>query len=87
VRHRQSLRANPSVDEYEADRGRLRGFAPPVLLVKGIGSRPLLHQVIDELARQLPNAEVAEWPGGHAPHIVSMEPFLERLAAFQSSTG
>ena len=87
VRHRQSLRANPSIEEYQGDRGRLSGFAPPVLLVKGTGSMPLLHQVIDELQNQLPNAEMAEWSGGHAPHIVSMEPFLERLAAFQSSLG
>jgi len=55
--------------------------------VKGTGSMPLHHQVIDELARQLPNAQVAEWPGGHAPHIVSMEPFLERMVDFQASTG
>ncbi len=85
VRHRQSLRANPYVDEYTGDRGRLPRFAPPVLLVKGTGSTPVLHQVIDELGRRLPNAQVLEWPGGHAPHIVSMDPFLERLAAFQTN--
>jgi pimeloyl-ACP methyl ester carboxylesterase len=87
VRHRQSLRANPSIAEYQGDSRRLPAFAPPALLVKGTGSAPILHRIIDELARQLPNAQVTEWPGGHAPHIVSMEPFLERLAAFQASAG
>ena len=60
---------------------------PPVLLVKGTGSMPLFHRIVDELGRQLPNAQVVELPAGHAPHIVSMEPFLERLAAFQASAG
>lgn len=87
VRHRQSLRANPSIAEYKGDRRRLARFTPPALLVKGTGSASILHQIIDELERQLPKAQVVEWPGGHAPHIVSMEPFLERMAAFQSSTG
>ena len=87
VRHRQSLRANPSIEEYQGDRRRLPGFAPPVLLVKGTGSAPILHRTIDELGRQLPNVQVAEWSGGHAPHIVSIEPFLERLAKFHATAG
>jgi pimeloyl-ACP methyl ester carboxylesterase len=60
LRHRQSLRANPSIAEYEGDRRRLLAFAPPALLVKGTGSASILHRIIEELARQLPNAQVAE---------------------------
>ena len=85
VRHRQSLRAIPTGWAYRRDRRQLLELATPTLLVRGTGSAPLLHYVIDELAEQLPNAQVAEWPGGHAPHLVSMEPFLERMAAFQAS--
>ena len=85
--HRQSLRPNSFIEEYQADPLRLSGFMPPVLLVKGTGSMPLFHRIVDELGRQLPNAQVVELPAGHAPHIVSMEPFLERLAAFQASAG
>lgn len=85
ARHRQGLRANPYIEEYQADRLRLSGFAPPVLLVKGTGSAPVLHRIVEELARQLPNAQVAEWPGGHAPQHVSMEPFLERLSEFHAT--
>ena len=84
VRHRQSLRAIPTGWGYQRDRSQLSDLAAPTLLVKGTGSAPVLHHVIDELAEQLPNAQVEEWPGGHAPHLVSMEPFLERMAAFQA---
>lgn len=78
-RHRQSLRAVPSSWEYEGDRRRLGGFPRPVLLVKGTGSAPYLHRTVDELAEQLPDAAVAELPGGHAPHLVSTESFLHRM--------
>lgn len=83
VRHRQSLRGLPSAWTYERDLTALPKLAAPTLLVKGTGSQPILHRVVDELAKQLPNAEVAEWPGGHAPHLASMEPFLARMDAFQ----
>lgn len=81
--HRQSLRAIPSILSYKADDERLESFEPPVLLVKGTGSTQFYHRIIDELAGRLPHAEVAEWPAGHAPHIVSIDLFLDRLAAFQ----
>lgn len=82
-RHRQSLRGVPSGWEYKPERGRLSELTAPVLLVKGTGSQPLLHQIVDELATRLPHAEVAEWPGAHAAHLVSTEPFLERMTTFQ----
>ncbi len=83
--YRRSLRNSPAVLEHDDDIGRLRAFNHPVLLVKGTGSAKFLHQIIDALAVQFPDAKVAEMPAGHAPHIVSMERFLEQLALFQSS--
>lgn len=85
--HRQSLRAIPSTWDHQADPARLTRFPRPVLLVKGTGSTPFLHRVVEQLAERLPDARVAEWPGGHAPHLVSMEPFLEAMSAFQDATG
>jgi pimeloyl-ACP methyl ester carboxylesterase len=85
VQHRQSLRAVPSIAEYQGDRGRLPKLTAPTLLVKGTESTPLDRQIVDELAEQLPKAQVAELPGDHASHIVSMELFLERMAAFQAN--
>jgi pimeloyl-ACP methyl ester carboxylesterase len=85
VQHRQSLRNSPNIVAYHDDPARLRSFQPPVLLVKGTGSTPYLHQIIDELASRLPHAEVAEWPAGHVPHIISMEPFLNRMAEFHQA--
>lgn len=87
TRHRQSLRANPSILDYRGDRDAIGSFAPPVLLIKGTGSTPVMHHVIDALADKLPNAEVAEWPGGHAPHIVSRDAFLERVGAVLAPAG
>jgi pimeloyl-ACP methyl ester carboxylesterase len=84
ARHRQSLRANPAIAGHKDDPSRLRVFQPPVLLVKGTGSAPLLHQITDALARHLPNARVTEMPAGHGPHIVSVDKFLEEMADFQA---
>jgi len=85
VTYRRSVRNSPAVLEHEDDIGRLRAFKHPVLLVKGTGSAKFLHQIIDVLAEQFPDAKVVEMPAGHAPHIVSKERFLEQLAIFQGS--
>jgi pimeloyl-ACP methyl ester carboxylesterase len=45
ARHRQSLRANPSIAEYKADRRRLPVFALSAPLVKGTGLAPILHRI------------------------------------------
>lgn len=82
MRHRQSLRNSPAVVNHEDDPKRLRAFRRPVLLVKGTGSAKFLHQIIDMLAAQLPQAQVVEMPAGHAPQIVSMERFLQQLTSF-----
>jgi pimeloyl-ACP methyl ester carboxylesterase len=84
-RYRQSLRVIAFEADHEDDRKRLTSFRPPVLVVKGSDSAPVAHRIADALVEQLPNAQLADWPGGHAPHIVSMEPFLERLKAFHAA--
>jgi pimeloyl-ACP methyl ester carboxylesterase len=82
---RQSLRSTPYAIAHKDDIKRLRSFNKPVLLVKGIGSANFLHQIIDTLFEYLPNAKLTEMPAGHAPHIVSMDRFLNELQEFQSA--
>lgn len=84
MQHRLSLRNSPAVIAHNDDTTRLQSFQPPVLLVKGTGSAKFLHQIIDALARFLPHAEAVEMPAGHAPQLVSMDRFLEKLESFQS---
>lgn len=85
VQHRQSLRNSSAVVQHEDDPQRLRHFNRPVLLVKGTGSARFLHQIIEALATTLPKAQLVEMPAGHAPQVVSMNRFLERLALFQAA--
>ncbi|MBA3891930.1 MAG: alpha/beta fold hydrolase [Gemmatimonadaceae bacterium] len=85
VQHRRSLRNGPALFAHRDDAARLRGFARPVLLVKGTGSAHSLHRIIDVLGETLPRTEVVELPGGHAPQIVAMDEFLARLAAFHAA--
>jgi pimeloyl-ACP methyl ester carboxylesterase len=82
--HRQSLRIGDAPYHHEDDLELVRAFEKPVLLVKGEGSIEFNHEVVDILAEELPDARVVSFPGGHAPHIVSMEPFLERFYRFLS---
>ena len=84
VKHRRSLRGNVAPFATRDDPGRLERIRAPVLLVKGTGSAPFLHAIIDELTRRLPENEVVEYPAGHAPHIVSMDRFMEKMASFQA---
>ena len=84
VQHRRSLLNTSAPFRHKDDIARLQTFEPPVLLLKGTGSAKFLHQIIDELAKNLPHAQVVEIPAGHAPHIVSMDRFLDKLASFQS---
>ena len=80
---KQSLRNSPEVVLHKDNLERLRNLNVPVLLVKGTGSAPFLHRIIDNLASNLPNSQVIEMPGGHAPHIVSRARFLPELENFQ----
>jgi pimeloyl-ACP methyl ester carboxylesterase len=84
VLHRRSLRAGDAPWAHEDDAARLRAFDKPVLLVKGVGSAHFLHAIIDGLARTMPRAEVLELPGGHAPQMVAMDAFLDRLETFHA---
>lgn len=80
---RQSLRDNPFVVSHNDSVQRLQSFQRPVLLVKGTGSTRWLHHIMDGLSESLPNSRVVEFPGGHAPHIVSSDRFLQELERFQ----
>jgi pimeloyl-ACP methyl ester carboxylesterase len=86
LKHRQSLRMVGFAFGHEDSVDLLSAFDKPVLLVKGEGSSPSLHEITDILAEQLPRAQVVSYPGGHAPHIVSMQPFLERYRRFLSES-
>ncbi len=84
-KHRQSLRTGDVVYRHVDDIQRVRDFTRPVLLFKGEGSSPWLHQITDILADELPQVEVETLPGGHAPHIVSMEEFMGIFNRFLKS--
>lgn len=85
LEHRRSLRGQFDAElEYRGDLERLRAFDRPVLLVKGRGSTPVLHRIVDLLAEAIPDARTLEFEGGHAPHIVEMEPFLMALERFHA---
>ncbi len=86
VPFRQSLRCNPYPVTFRDSVQRLRKFQPPVLLVKGTGSTMWLHNVIAGLAENLPHSRIVEYPGGHAPHLVSREKFLIELEKFQKES-
>jgi hypothetical protein len=82
VKHRQSLRSGDIPFRHEGKIELVRAFEKPVLLVKGEGSSANLHTIIEVLAEEFPKAEVVTFAGGHAPHILSMEPFMERFTQF-----
>ena len=84
-KHRQSLRTGDVVYRHEDDIRRVRSFGKPVLLFKGEGSSPWLHRIVDILAEEFPRAQVVTLPGGHAPHIASMEPFMRTFTGFLDS--
>ncbi|WPP49052.1 alpha/beta fold hydrolase [Catalinimonas niigatensis] len=84
ITYRQALQNLPAIYTQRDDLKRLQNFQVPVMLVKGGGSSPNLHLIIDELAAHMPNANLIEMPGGHLPHIVSMDSFLTALENFQN---
>ncbi|MDF9798628.1 pimeloyl-ACP methyl ester carboxylesterase [Catalinimonas alkaloidigena] len=84
IDYRQSLQNLPAIYAQRDDLNRLMAFNLPVMLVKGSGSSPNLHLIVDELASHLPDANLIEMPGGHLPHIVSMDSFLTALENFQN---
>lgn len=80
---KQSLRCNSVVPQHHDNLKRLRNFPAPVLLVKGTGSVYFLHRIIDGCGKSFPQSHVVEFPGGHAPHLVSRDQFLEAVESFQ----
>jgi len=82
---RRSLRNSPAVIHQMDDLRRLQALKSPVLLVKGTGSAPFLHNIIDGLAAGLPDVRVIEMPAGHAPHLVSGDRFVSALEKFQDA--
>lgn len=84
--HRQSLRTRDVVFRHQDNIKRVRTFKPPVLLFKGEGSARFLHQIIDILGEEFPNAQTEMLPGGHAPQLVSMQQFMKILTKFWAST-
>jgi pimeloyl-ACP methyl ester carboxylesterase len=86
VRHRRSLRTGDAVWQHHDSATRLRAFGKPVLLFKGTGSSHFLFQIIDGLGATLPHAQVVELAGGHAPQLVAMDAFLDRLDRFVAAS-
>lgn len=81
--HRRSMR--PQFDAEFGHRDtldRIRGFDRPVMLVKGRGTTPALERITDLLAENFPNARLLQFDGGHAPHIVEMDPFMAQFEPF-----
>lgn len=81
---RNSLRIVPYVVSHHDEANRLHQFQRPTLLVKGSGSTTIMHQIIDLLGEAIPQSKVVEFPGGHAPHIVSRDMFMKELEKFRS---
>jgi len=85
MKHRQSLRTQDVVFRHEDDIQRVRNFRRPVLLFKGVGSAPFLHQIIDILSTEFPHSKIITLPGGHAPHLASITKFMQVLKEFFNS--
>jgi len=85
MEHRRSLRGQFDAQFAQRDTvEQLRDFRRPVLVVKGRGSTPALLRIADILAETLPQARLVELDGGHAPHIVEIDAFLNELMRFQA---
>lgn len=82
LQHRQSLRDNIVVFDHTDSLNRVRDFHKPVLLVTGEGTSLFLAEIIRVLSEEFPDARIAKFPGGHAPHIVAQNDFLLRLRDF-----
>jgi pimeloyl-ACP methyl ester carboxylesterase len=82
--HRQSLRIGDAPFRHDDNIDLVRAFDKPVLLVKGEGSDPYVHNEIGLLAEEFLDARVVAFPGGHSAHIDSMQPFLESFNRFLS---
>jgi pimeloyl-ACP methyl ester carboxylesterase len=82
MEHRRSLRNSAAPLDHAGELARLATFPRPVLLVTGTGTPHWLRRITDTLATRFPHVRLLEMPAGHAPQLVSMDRFLEELAAF-----
>ncbi|MBI2184520.1 MAG: alpha/beta hydrolase [Thaumarchaeota archaeon] len=82
VEHRRSLRTGDAAFQHQDSIERVRRFDKPVLLFKGEGSSGFLHQIIDILGEEFPDASVKVLPGGHALQMASIREFMEILNRF-----
>lgn len=87
MEHRQSLRSQGSAFTHVDSLQLLCAFDRPVLLVRGEGTSEALDAITDVLSEELRDVRVVTFPGGHAPHIVSMQPFLESFRRFLADPG
>lgn len=82
LEHRNSLRIGDAPERHRDSVERLRSFDRPVLLFSGEGSTRQDREIVAVLGRELPDARIEKLPGGHALHLVSLQPFLAILNAF-----
>lgn len=79
MEHRQSLRPNLDPLIHEDNSALLDAFDRPVLLVMGTETAWYYRCIQEGLASRFAQARLIELPTRHAPHIVSMDEFLEEL--------
>src|SRR5690606_31468434 len=85
LEHRRSLRGQFDAEfGYRGDLVRLQTFDRPVLLVKGRGSTPILHRIVEVLANAMPAPRVVELDVGHAPRTVEIARCLLELERFHA---
>lgn len=60
---------------------RISELAPPLLLIKGRDSAPMMRDTVDEISRRLPSATVVELQGTHACLLQSPQAFITELEA------
>jgi pimeloyl-ACP methyl ester carboxylesterase len=84
MEHRRSLRNSAAPLSHSDELSRLASFPRPVLLVTGTGTPLWLRRITDTLDAWFPHVRILEMPAGHAPQLVSIERFLQELAAFHA---
>lgn len=77
--HRMALSWVPPESMRRRSLDELASIRLPTLVVRGSPPDSWLGQVAGIVADTLPRAELLELEGGHAPHIVSYEQFMEGL--------
>ena len=72
-------------DSRTVDEAALARYEGPVLVTSDGQSPPVFRQVVQRLARLLPQAHRVEYAGaGHVPHVTHPEAFVNEVRAFTS---